>query len=100
MIFISQSFSNLPGHRSRHGRVIQRGGRQLAGYEGGGGQARYGGGECDDTGGGGGDGGDGVDFAACQEDPETGFCCVEKIECVDSLGNISLYQNIVKTFII
>ena len=24
----------------------------------------------------------GVDFSGCQEDPETGFCCVEKLEQV------------------
>jgi len=27
----------------------------------------------------------GVDFSGCEEDPETGFCCVEKEECVNSL---------------
>ena len=27
----------------------------------------------------------GVDFSGCQEDPETGFCCVEKIEQVTTL---------------
>lgn len=76
---VSQSFCNIPGSR----RAIRRGSRQLAGYDGGG-QAQYGGGgQCDEGGG----GGDGVDFGGCQDDPDTGFCCVEKIECVDSLGN-------------
>ena len=27
----------------------------------------------------------GVDFSGCEEDPETGFCCVEKLEQVTTL---------------
>ena len=72
---------NLLGRRGRgrgRGGGVQRGGRQLAGYEGGGGPPP-------EYGGGGGGGDQGVDFGGCQEDPDTGFCCVEKLECVPSL---------------
>ena len=82
---------NLLGRRGRgrgRGGGVQRGGRQLAGYEGGGQPPpEYGDtGECGaGAGAGAGAGDQGVDFGGCQEDPDTGFCCVEKLECVPSL---------------
>ena len=81
----------MGGRRGRgrgRGLSVQRGGRaELAGYSGGGpgggGPPDYGAeeGEC-----GGGEEGEGVDFGGCQEDPDNGFCCVEKLECVNSLS--------------
>ena len=73
LTLLPTSPSHLSSRRSR----AQRGGRELAGYEGGGG------GQCE--GGDGHEAGAGVDFSGCSEDPETGFCCVEKEECVESL---------------
>ena len=96
LVLVSPLSGNLLGGRRRgrgqsRGFNVQRGGRELAGYEGGGGRGRGGGGGQGQYGGDEGECGgedaeaEGVDFGGCQEDPETGFCCVEKQECVGSL---------------
>ena len=82
LALLSTSQADFLGARRARGRsnFIQRGSRELAGYSGGG-QAQYGQAEC----GGEKETGAGVDFSGCSEEPETGFCCVEKEECIDSL---------------
>ncbi len=56
--------------RRRGGGVRRRGPRQFGGQDG------FGGGSS---------GGAGIDFSGCQNDPETGLCCVEKDETVTSI---------------
>ena len=79
------SSSNLLPRSSPRQSFVGRAGRQLGQYGdagaasgGGGGQSQSGG--CEEPP----EDGDenGVDFSGCKEDPKTGFCCVEKIECV------------------
>ena len=48
----------------------------------------------EDAGGAGGAGGKGggVDFTGCLEDPATGFCCVDKQECVSTMKKEPVLQ--------
>ena len=83
---VSTSQSALSPVRRGRGRgranFIQRGGRELAGYAGGGGGGDQGCREGRQEEGG---AGAGIDFSGCTEEPDTGLCCIEKEECVTSL---------------
>jgi hypothetical protein len=65
-LFIALASADRLGHRARSGR--QQGGSQLArrGRQDGGVQG-------------------GVDFSSCQNDPDTGLCCVEKLESIQTV---------------